>query len=954
MSDNATTQAQEDEVRIKRQQLIAERLKALDADYARAKAEQDRAQRNQQGDFSRAIGGGGGGVAPQSMISPTDTSARSVAGTTASSGAQENTVVDTVLAAQGQKLSAMCAILVNRALAAAGVQGTGSGLASSFQTYGQSVRASDARRGDIFYAGPSGAGDTGHVGVLEGPVQGGRVPVASSHISGSGSPGVSGEEYRNANNLMFRRPPYTDAGTATAADVSGGRPIGGAGGISQSNLTLAGALPAARSRLEATGVDNPNQAQLNAEAMKVLGEEAQRAVIALAERTKAEADILNLEKQRPAAIAAGVQAEKALDDQIKVATETRRAADLAYTSGNAAAIDALKKLQAGSLAAATELDKVKAASAIATEQRQFNQQQGNEQRSIAALSSGGTAAMAVQDRSNTIATGLINQGVDEGTARAIADDQAKAAQAADDYKKAILDASNELKSGVKSGIDALVDGMTNGVAQGKSFKDIVSQIGLQLSKLGVDMFVKAPLKKLADNVISGNGFNFDSGGHSSGDVWSAALGGVGKSLGLGGGGGGSSGGGGLFGGGGGGGGGGVSGLGGIFSNLVGGSSPYADSSTSDAALGNYWLSYAQGASDQGMTIQSALAASGSAGLTSADRADLLGSANFWGGTGGTRSGGSSLLNNVTSGGSGASSLGGGAGMIQKLFGMGGTGGDGSFFAKMFGGNQTPIGRMIGGGTATDTGKGLFSNPFTSGSSGSGGKTAGPFTDASGKQWDYNGVNNLNPGKPLGDMGGPNIISSPRSTGGDTTPIGGGLASEGNDASAPGGLFGSGFTGDMFGGGDIFSGGADSFAAGDFGSSAAGDVGGAAAGGGADAGSIAGIGDIGGAFVAHEGGPVGTGMVRTVPPGTFARAPRLHGGGLMPDEVPIIGQKGERVLNRADTAAYDRGARGAGQNGGTQIYAPIHVHANDADSFRRSESQIHGAQSISMQRAARNF
>jgi hypothetical protein len=75
---------------------------------------------------------------------------------------------------------------------------------------------------------------------------------------------------------------------------------------------------------------------------------------------------------------------------------------------------------------------------------------------------------------------------------------------------------------------------------------------------------------------------------------------------------------------------------------------------------------------------------------------------------------------------------------------------------------------------------------------------------------------------------------------------------------------------------------------------------------------------------------------------------------MPDEVPIIGQKGERVLSRAETAAYDRGARGAGQNGGTQIYAPIHVHANDADSFRRSESQIHGAQSISMQRAARNF
>ena len=72
-------------------------------------------------------------------------------------------------------------------------------------------------------------------------------------------------------------------------------------------------------------------------------------------------------------------------------------------------------------------------------------------------------------------------------------------------------------------------------------------------------------------------------------------------------------------------------------------------------------------------------------------------------------------------------------------------------------------------------------------------------------------------------------------------------------------------------------------------------------------------DIGGsvaAAVSHTGGMVGiSGYTRSVPAMAFAGAPRMHAGGmagLRPDEVPTILQRGERVLNRRETAQY--GAR----------------------------------------------
>lgn len=89
--------------------------------------------------------------------------------------------------------------------------------------------------------------------------------------------------------------------------------------------------------------------------------------------------------------------------------------------------------------------------------------------------------------------------------------------------------------------------------------------------------------------------------------------------------------------------------------------------------------------------------------------------------------------------------------------------------------------------------------------------------------------------------------------------------------------------------------------------------GAGAGGGGAGGGLFGLfGGLFGGAQAHTGGTIGVNLQpRAVDPMWFMSAPRLHGGGpiLRPDEVPIIGLRGERVLNRQETAAFERGERG---------------------------------------------
>lgn len=88
-------------------------------------------------------------------------------------------------------------------------------------------------------------------------------------------------------------------------------------------------------------------------------------------------------------------------------------------------------------------------------------------------------------------------------------------------------------------------------------------------------------------------------------------------------------------------------------------------------------------------------------------------------------------------------------------------------------------------------------------------------------------------------------------------------------------------------------------------------------GGALAGSIGGMTWFGSG---HTGAVIGSAGAtpRAVSPLAFADAPRYHNGGMLglrPDEVPFIGLRGERVLNPAETYAYNAGMARAGGDGG---------------------------------------
>jgi hypothetical protein len=98
-------------------------------------------------------------------------------------------------------------------------------------------------------------------------------------------------------------------------------------------------------------------------------------------------------------------------------------------------------------------------------------------------------------------------------------------------------------------------------------------------------------------------------------------------------------------------------------------------------------------------------------------------------------------------------------------------------------------------------------------------------------------------------------------------------------------------------------------------------------------------------VAHDGWLVGAPGVttRAVPMSLFADAPRFHSGGMIgPDERPVIAQVGERILNRAETAAYNRG-------GGITV----NITTPDAGSFRNSEGQIMSKMAAALARSGRN-
>ena len=99
-------------------------------------------------------------------------------------------------------------------------------------------------------------------------------------------------------------------------------------------------------------------------------------------------------------------------------------------------------------------------------------------------------------------------------------------------------------------------------------------------------------------------------------------------------------------------------------------------------------------------------------------------------------------------------------------------------------------------------------------------------------------------------------------------------------------------------------------------------------------------------IAHSGWYVGREApadgFRAVPAMAFAGAPRLHSGGgwFRSDEYPAILQRGERVLNRAETRAYHAGMSAGGNRGNSSgrepaVYVTINNTTGEPVSTQRS-------------------
>lgn len=96
---------------------------------------------------------------------------------------------------------------------------------------------------------------------------------------------------------------------------------------------------------------------------------------------------------------------------------------------------------------------------------------------------------------------------------------------------------------------------------------------------------------------------------------------------------------------------------------------------------------------------------------------------------------------------------------------------------------------------------------------------------------------------------------------------------------------------------------------------------------------------------HRGGVIGIDsptFTRSVPALAFAGAPRFHSGGgwFRSDEYPAILQRGERVLNRDETAAYHAGMAAGGNRGNSSgrepaVYVTINNTTGEPVSTQRS-------------------
>jgi uncharacterized protein (TIGR02594 family) len=127
-----------------------------------------------------------------------------------------------------------CAAFVNASLTRAAMKGSGSNLAKSFLNWGQHVDAANVRAGDVAVmsrggGSPYGGGMQGHVGLVTGSMQGGRVPTIEGNVGHRVKHSFEGlqAEYRRYDG-MGRATPAGPLGKAYAAAAGGGGGVGGA------------------------------------------------------------------------------------------------------------------------------------------------------------------------------------------------------------------------------------------------------------------------------------------------------------------------------------------------------------------------------------------------------------------------------------------------------------------------------------------------------------------------------------------------------------------------------------------------------------------------------------------------------------------------------------------------------------------------------------------------------
>jgi hypothetical protein len=292
--------------------------------------------------------------------------------------------------------------------------------------------------------------------------------------------------------------------------------------------------------------------------------------------------------------------------------------------------------------------------------------------------------------------------------------------------------------------------------------------------------------------------------------------------------------------------------------------------------------------------------------------------------------------------------------------MGATGTAASnWFGQLFGGKSQPDATKMLGTASQITAPMVHvqgANVIVSGAGGAAGVNPGSMSSVAGPESGSSSVNGMsigslplmgqptsgaqipspsappapNPLAGMGGGGGGSLMSNAGQNGGTGTsfwgsmgnslfnnPVGNALGYGGNNtfSSAWGNIFGASATAPMDDLGGI-----------------AGGLGGGAGGGGL----FSGIGDFFSSLF-HDGGIVGApghGKPVLVNPDWFVRAPRMHLGGrvgLQNDEMPIIAQKGERIIPKGQSQG------GEGQS--VTIHNHNTIYANDAHSFRATKNQM---------------